>query len=314
MRDDNDVGKKPAIPAEGEGFAQGDEDDEEEQLAVEEEEEEEEEGSDYDLYRVERLLRLDQSNQLPRLHPFAAFAVAAVDHVKLTINKDVFESRLKDFLKTEVPSMPSLSAVLVAFLFDCAVDAHKHIKAWDILLNNARSTELERVRRYLRQELGRYGRIRLLLTKKRQTPPSCMSEWEQPWVEAFEEILERIEGQLGSARVTLDSFAEIRKSGSVEVESFILWLEKDEIRKQISGTAFARKLEVILAAFAYAAKLVPMPGKRSFGYVALIKQRVSRVSRSKEKQYQASAFFLRTMLATASGGATGYRPNNVKSH
>jgi hypothetical protein len=81
------------------------------------------------------------------------------------------------------------------------------------------------------------------------------------------------------------------------MESYILWVEQNEIRKQIKGTPFGRKFEVIRAAFAYAAKLVPSSRAGTAAYKSLIKQRVSRIETKPAKQQEAYATVLRTMLA-----------------
>jgi hypothetical protein len=139
--------------------------------------------------------------------------------------------------------------------------------------------------------------------------PSWVSDWVHCWIGAFEEIQEEIEGQLRSAKHSLDLIFEIRKSARLDVNA-LLWIEKKEIRKHIESTPFRRKLEVILTAFAYAAKLVPELSNGMVGYLDLIKQRVSRVSRSKAKHTEAYGFFLRTSLAMAeSNSKVGMRRN-----
>jgi hypothetical protein len=129
-----------------------------------------------------------------------------------------------------------------------------------------------------------------------------VSAWAHCWVEAFEEIQENIEAELRRATQAVDRIGKIRTSHPAEIESHILWAEKKQIRKRIAGTPLARKLEVMLAAFAYAAKLVlPKPGKGTDGYVALIKQRVSRVSRSEGKRAETLLIMLATNLAMLTG-------------
>jgi hypothetical protein len=259
--------------------------------------EDEEEEEEYDLYRLERLLRLDQSNKLPSLNPQHVFEKAGIDRSVLPINKKEFDTRLKYFLVNEDPHIPPLSSELANFLFDRSVDAHGYIAAWDIIVKNRKSPEFDRTRRYLRKELNRYLKIRSLLAEKRPTTPNWMSSWTQCWVGAFEEIREEIESQLRTAIYIADNVCQKRTSVRFEMNSYILWDEKNKIRGQIAGTPFARKLEVVLAAFAYAAKLVPEPRNGIAGYVALIKQRVSRVSRSEIKRIEVQLSILRTMLA-----------------
>jgi hypothetical protein len=257
----------------------------------------EDEEDDYHLYRLERLLRLDESNKLPPLNPQYVFEKALIDRSVLPIEKKEFNARLKYFLENEDPHIPRLSSELNNFLFNRSVDAHRYITAWDIMVKNRKSPEFDRTCKYLRQELNRYLKIRSLLAKKRPTTPSWLSSWTQCWVGAFDEIREEIESQLRNAIYIADNICQKRPSARFEMNSYILWYEKNKIRGQIASTPFARKLEVILAAFAYAAKLVPEPPNGIAGYVALIKQRVSRVARSEGKRTEAQLSLLRTMLA-----------------
>lgn len=270
---------------------------------------EDEEGSEYYLYRLDRLLRLDERNEEPGLHPQFVFGQVAIERSALPIQKEEFHSRLKTFLKEQDPGLPAVSFEFADFLFERAVNAHMHIAAWDSMVKRAKHPEADRSRRYLREELNRYTKIRSLLSKQPQTMPSWVSDWAHCWIGAFKEIQQEIEGQLRSAKHSLDLIFEIRKSARLDVNA-LLWIEKKEIRKHIESTPFRRKLEVILTAFAYAAKLVPEPSNGMVGYLDLIKQRVSRVSRSKAKHTEAYAFFLRTNLAMAeSNSKVGMRRN-----
>ena len=255
-----------------------------------------EEGSEYYLYHVDRLLHLDETDKLPRLNPPSVFHKAAFDEPALSRDRGGFESRLNQVLKSVKPNMPELGPELVEFLFKRAVDAHRHIRAWYIIVT--KDPELAKARAYLQQELNRYVKVRSLLTEKKQRTPSWMSEWSQCWVGAFKEIQEEIESELRGAIKTVDEVRNMRSSARLEVESYILWLEKEKIREQ---PAAARNVEVLLAAFAYAAKLVANPGSGFHGYVDSIKQRVSRVARSRRKQAEAFSFLLRGMLALEYG-------------
>jgi galactokinase/mevalonate kinase-like predicted kinase len=123
-----------------------------------------------------------------------------------------------------------------------------------------------------------------------------MSAWDRYWVRAFAEILELIEIQIRRAKKTADSISKEKTSRRFEVESHILWSEKKEIRRKIANTPFKRKLELMLAAFAYASKLVEAKDGIE-GYVGLIKQRVSRISRSPEKRSEEMWFAINTSLA-----------------
>jgi hypothetical protein len=91
---------------------------------------EDEEGSEYYLYRLDRLLRLDERNEEPGLHPQFVFGQVAIERSALPIQKEEFHSRLKTFLKEQDPDLPAVSSEFADFLFERAVNAHMHIAAW----------------------------------------------------------------------------------------------------------------------------------------------------------------------------------------
>jgi len=127
---------------------------------------EEDEGSEYYLYRLERLLRLDQRNELPLLDPWSVFMVAV--NGRSSITSEDFKLRLARFLKDEDPNFPALSSNLVDFLSKRGIDAPRQIAAWEEIGRNAKGPELSKACRYLRQELNRYVKIRSLLMQERK--------------------------------------------------------------------------------------------------------------------------------------------------
>jgi hypothetical protein len=262
-------------------------------------EEEDEEGGDYWLHRIDRLLRADERDQLPMLYNaaadlFSARAVITASGLPVDLDKREFDLRLREFLTRHKSTLPDMTPVLADFLFERAVQAHKLMAAWQVIEENAERPDLDKARQYFQQELKRYEEIRSLVREQRGKMPSWMKEWAYYWLGAFEQIEEEIESQLRSTKRALDSIVGKGASARTEMESFILWSEKDEIRKQIAETEFGRGLEVLLAAFAYAARLIPDKGID--GYLDLIKQRASRVSRSKKKRSDALVSILTIML------------------
>jgi len=262
------------------------------------------EDSEYYLHRLDKLLRLDQTDKLPNLDLHFIFGKTAIDQSRFSIDEETFKSRLNKFIETANSKIPQLSDELVEFLFKRAVGARRYVVVWNIFVENTKDPALKMTRTYLKQELNRYVKIQSLLSEKKQRMPSWMLPWSECWVGALEEILGQIEGELRSAIRILDDVYNLRISATFECESHILWLEKKEIRKHIG---VARKLEVILAAFAYAAMLLPEPNRGIDGigeidkYMALIKQRISRVQRSQAKRTEAMLFRLRVMFAELSG-------------
>jgi hypothetical protein len=274
---------------------------EEAEEKVPEEKEEGEDTGDYYLGRVDKLLHLDETNELPRLDPQSMFAKATTRKTPTPEDKGRFESRLTHFMKSQRPEMLPLSSELVEFLFNRATNAQRCITAWDSFVKNTKSPDLKRDRVYLQQELNRYVKIRSILSGKKRRTPSWMAEWSRCWVGALEEIQEEIEAELRCALRSANDLYTARKSARVEVESYTLWVEKAEIRKH---PAAARNLEVVLGAFAYAGMIVlPKSNNRDDldDFVASIKQRVSRVARSKDKRTEALSLRLRAMFGALDG-------------
>jgi hypothetical protein len=200
------------------------------------------------LCRLGRLCGLRERDELPVLNPGPALIQSPSSWT--SINKEEFKLRLERFLKDADPNIPEPSFELVDFLFNTAVDAHWEIAAWKTTIEKVKDREFDRTRSYLRRELRRYGS---LLRRKREEGPTWMSSWAECWVGAFEEIQGEIEAGLRSAGAHLDSLSRLRTSGRIHIESHILSLKKKFIHTQIANTPFKRKLNLILAAFAYAA-------------------------------------------------------------
>jgi len=246
-------------------------------------------------------LRADERDQIPTLYDavndlFSAWAVITASGLPVNLGEREFDLRLREFLTRHKPNLPDVTEVLADFLFERAVHAHKLMAAWQVIAKNAKRPDLDKARQYFQEEVKRYEVIRFLVRDQREKMPSWMKEWAYYWLGAFEQIEEEIESQLRSTKRALDSITAKGASARIEMESFILWREKDEIRKQIAETEFGRGLEVLLAAFGYAARFIPESEKGIDGYFDVIKQRASRVSRSGEKRGEALVSLLTTTL------------------
>ena len=155
--------------------------------------------------------------------------------------------------------------------------------AWEDIVKAIKSDEFGRSLKCLRAEVARFEVIRKLLRHDRKTP-SWMSSWGRLWIEAFEELGEDIEAQLRGAKKHLETFSALAKLGRTEVESQVLLLSAGAIRKVIAETPLSKVPSVMLAAFAYAAQLVPWkdhPSDAEGRYVDAIKARITRAKRSK---------------------------------
>jgi hypothetical protein len=197
--------------------------------AVSDGSDEDEEDSEYYLHRLDKLLRLDQTDKLPNLKFHSIFGKTAIDQSRFSIDEETFKFRLNKFIETADSKIPQLSDDLVEFLFKRAMGAHRHIRAWNIIVKETKDPELKRTRTYLQQELNRHVKIRsLLLTENKQRMPSWMLPWSECWVGALEEILGQIEGELRGAIRILDDVYNLRISATFEFESHILWFEKKQ--------------------------------------------------------------------------------------
>jgi hypothetical protein len=132
-----------------------------------------------------------------------------------------------------------------------------------------------------------------------------MRDWAQVWFRAFEELQGEIEGQLSTAVHIIDNWIKMRNVPRSAVESYVLWWQKDRIKKLIPRTPLARSLEIVMPAFAYAAQLLPLTRKDDHegraSYAHLVKQRISLIERSEAKHQEAAEIFGRTFMATRFG-------------
>jgi hypothetical protein len=249
---------------------------EEEEYGAEGEKNREEE---YYLYRLERLLE-QQDDHAVRLRPSDVF-IQSVNAQTPTINVEEFGRRFKDFLQAfelDISAPPNLDELIRS-----AIQAKKEIAAWKKTVESVRSPEFRKSLDCLRAEVERFATIRKVFRNARRTQ-SWMSSWERLWIEAFEELEDQIESQLRGAKSYLENLSELAKLGRTEVESQVLLMRMDSIREVIAQTPLLKTPSVALAAFAYAAQLVPStddPEDAKGRYLNAIKSRIKRARRSK---------------------------------
>ena len=252
---------------------------------VEEEKEDDEDDEDdkkYCFYRLKRLT--EQLDNAVRLYPEKLWSVKVQ---AAPLKREKFQSRFGNFLQNAAPHIPAPTPEILDGLFRQAVEAQKRIMAWEDIVKAIKSDEFGRSLKCLRAEVARFEVIGKLLRYDRKTP-SWMSSWERLWIEAFEELGGHIESQLIGAKSHLERFSAFAKLGRTEVESQVLRLSAGAIRKVIAKTPLSKVPSIVLAAFAYAAQLVPWkdhPSDAEGRYVDAIKARISRAKRSKAGQH-----------------------------
>jgi len=249
---------------------------EEEECEADGEEKPEEE---YCFYRLERLLK-QQDDYAARLRPSDVF-IRSVSAQASTIHIEEFRRRFKEFLQDFDQDIPE--PTILDELIRSAIQAKKEIAAWENTVESIRSDEFIKSLDCLRAEEQRFATMRKVFRNARRTPP-WMSSWERLWIEAFEELEEDIEAQVRGAKSYLEDLSELAKLGRTEVESQVLLLRRNSIREVIAQTPLAKTPSVALAAFAYAARLVPSTDDENDPkgrYVDAIKSRITRAERSK---------------------------------
>ena len=268
------------------------------------EEEKEEDGDDEDdkeycFYRLKRLT--EQLDSAVRLYPEQLWSVNLQAPV---LKREKFQSRFGNFLQNAVPHIPAPTPEILDGLFRQAIEAQKRIMAWEDIVKAIKSNEFGRSLKCLRAEVARFEVIGKLLRYDRKTP-SWMSSWERLWIEAFEELGGHIESQLIGAKSHLERFSAIAKLGRTEVESQVLLLSARAIPKVIEKTPLSKIPSIVLAAFAYAAQLVPWkdhPSDAEGRYVDAIKARITRAKRSKTGRHIALIILLHTFDGPRSAG------------
>jgi hypothetical protein len=285
MNHQDEVDRDPLAAREDEEGSAREENSEEEEFGLSNRTEE-----DYDYYQLDRLLELRQRDELTILDPKPAF-LRPLTSVSASLEKEAFRHRLEEFLKEGERDVSALSPEIIDFLFDMAVDAHRHVAVWQNSIESVSSGEFDTGYGYVCQELNRYTEIRGLLTEKEPIAPHWASEWSECWIEAFKEIQRKIEGDLRFAKDELDLLKKLKRSGRTEIESHLLYVDKGFIRKRIANTRWERNLTLLLGAYAYAARLVPRRLRQDIGdYANMVKQRVSRISMSERKVIEALGF------------------------
>lgn len=99
------------------------------------------------------------------------------------------------------------------------------------------------------------------------------------------------------------------------MSSYLLWSFQPILREELRNTPFRRSRSVILAAFAQAAELVP-PGDQNSDYLAVVKNRLSRVGKSKHKKLILHLLFQQTLMhwrASQTSRAKVRLPKNDKT-
>jgi hypothetical protein len=236
------------------------------------------EEEEYHFYRLERLAK--QLDHAVTLRPEILWSVNVQAPA---LKREKFQSRFENFLQKVKQHIPAPTPEILDDLFQQAIQAQKRIMAWEDIVKAIKSDEFSISHKCLRAEVARFEAIRKLLRYDRKTP-SWMSSWERLWIEAFEELGEDIEAQLRGAKKYLETFSAFAKLGRTEVESQVLRLSAGAIRKVIAKTPLSKVPSVVLAAFAYAAQLVPWkdhPSDAEGRYVDAIKARITRAKRSK---------------------------------
>jgi|GEM_PF-4501431 len=249
---------------------------------IEDEEDEDEthgernlEEEEYHFFRLERLLKNDGAT---RLEPSRVFIHSAYAQAP-TINVKAFCLRLKEFLQPFDLDIPT--PMVLDELVRLAILAKKEIAAWENTVRAVKSANFMKSLGCLRTELERFVTIRKLLRARRL--PSWMSSWEQLWIEAFEELQDHIEAHLRGTKSYMEGLSELAKFGRTEVESHVLLLHRNSIRELISKTPLSKTPSIALAAFAYAAQLVPSADDENDAkgrYLDAIKSRITRANRS----------------------------------
>jgi hypothetical protein len=259
------------------------------------------EEQEYYLYKLERLLKLDQQNDsAATLQPSYVFIKAAYDQ-EPTIKPEQFRMRFKEFLQHL--EQPAPSAETLDSFFHLAVQAEKEILAWENTVRAIKGDEFNRSLERLRAEVARFEKIRKVFQGRKMA--SWMSPWGRLWIEAFEELEELIEGQLRGAKSYLERLSQLSKLGRTDVESQVLLLNNRSLKNVIAGTPLSKAPAVVLAAFAYAARLVRSKDDTNDPkgkYVNLIKARIKRAKRSKVKADIWATLIMSGLQRTESAG------------
>jgi hypothetical protein len=236
------------------------------------------------------------------------------DNVSPAICKDKFQCELRQFCAERLdPKVPAPTSDLTDLLFESAVTAHESIATWKAVTRKLKAPETQKamkhMKTYFEKQIRRFSKVKRLLGQHLQTaPPESVRPWAQIWIKNFGNHADDIRGQLKAALDDLDRVSKIGRMGRTEAESHILLLAKHEIREHIRGTALERHLSIIVAAFAYAAQLVPFSDKPDSDFVQAVEMRLSRAKQAREVRKTIMTMLLahRLMFSTDETARNGH--------
>ena len=261
------------------------EEDEEQEPTFEDQEGDSEEK--YYGYRIDRLTK--------KLHPFglqpAKVFIHAVATEASTIKRGEFHSRFREFLKGLTPNFPEPTSKVIDDLFEEAIESQKMCVAWESTVMAIKSETFLWSLKFVRAKVRQFARARKArcfssVGKQSATIPEWMSSWKHLWIEALDEIEEEILAQLRGAQRDLEKLMQFGRLGRTDMVSLILLLKKDSIKAIIAKTHLSRAPVVALAAFAHAAKLMPLRDDANDAkgrHINRVKARLSRAAASKSK-------------------------------
>lgn len=231
--------------------------------------------------------------EAPGLDVSGRFIRQATDPPKL--DREDFEKRVTQIWNQFGSNRIVLPQLLMDQLFDWAIKDLQLLNGYNHAIRQVQGEEFKQTMGFIRQELTRFKRVRKeIVTGQKLNPPLWMAEWSRAWLDSFEELHEKIEARLRSTQSTLVDLTALARMGHTEVESHLLLSAKSAIKSEIAGTELSRKLISILAAYAHASKLVPYKSykKNDSEYLDLIKNRVHRAQRAKQRIRVLSVLFM----------------------
>jgi hypothetical protein len=229
----------------------------------------------YIFYWMQRLLEVDPSSNARAKFVQRARKDLGAKH------KERFERRFFEFLEMQALEMPLLDSSLLGFLLDEASMAHGRIAAWNATRKTLEGKDFKEILRYMRRELNRFSGIRKLVAQDRRSAPESVALWMKYRTQAMIELSADTEAELRREVSGLEELYRERKVGFGELESHLLLMTYNKLSSHIKRTPWKRKATVLIAAFAYAARLVPS-GSPGSDLVRAIKMRLSRARRSEK--------------------------------
>jgi hypothetical protein len=180
-------------------------------------------------------------------------------------------------------SWSPIDSGVVELLYQQAVSDSKRKAAWIEAMSLVKSKKFKRSVAYMVEEKDRVSTVvEMLSAPMKENPPSWTSDWHRARFGAAVDLCSMILFELDLAQRCLQGMSDIAVDGRTKIKTHLLKEAQEPIQRAINKNRNVVSLELIVAAYAYAADLVVHPGKIYCNPVKAVANEISRLSKPGE--------------------------------